>query len=192
MLHPYDSATAAMLTQGSPWDANAGDGLGQPVSVMQEFAVSATGPDRRLLRSVSRFELSGMCRRARPGQWGDLARWAAGSRLCSIEGLRVSNHAELVSWLDRGACRSEDPELFFPETGRAPGFLQLARAKAVCRQCSVQQQCLAYALDTRQAHGIWGGMSEDERRALRSPARASAGSREWRNTGPPLASRADR
>jgi WhiB family transcriptional regulator, redox-sensing transcriptional regulator len=82
----------------------------------------------------------------------------------------VSNLAQFRSWLDRGACRSEDPEMFFPVTGSGPGLVQIARAKAVCRRCSVQEQCLAYALDTRQAHGVWGGLSEDERRALRTAA----------------------
>jgi WhiB family redox-sensing transcriptional regulator len=81
----------------------------------------------------------------------------------------MGNLTESVSWLDRGACLSADPELFFPVTGSGPGFVQTARAKAVCRGCLVQEQCLAYALDTRQPHGIWGGLSEDERRALRTP-----------------------
>jgi WhiB family transcriptional regulator, redox-sensing transcriptional regulator len=81
----------------------------------------------------------------------------------------VSNLAQFGSWLDRGACQSEDPELFFPVTGSGPGLGQIARAKAVCRRCLVREQCLAYALDTRQAHGIWGGLSEDERRAIRTP-----------------------
>jgi WhiB family transcriptional regulator, redox-sensing transcriptional regulator len=81
----------------------------------------------------------------------------------------VSNLSGFVSWLDQGACQSEDPELFFPVTATGPGVMQIARAKAVCRRCLVREQCLAYALDTHQAHGIWGGLSEEERRALRSP-----------------------
>lgn len=65
------------------------------------------------------------------------------------------------------ACRTEDPELFFPvgTTGRA--FDQIQRAKAVCRRCPVAPQCLQWALDTQQDAGVWGGLSEDERRNIR-------------------------
>lgn len=80
----------------------------------------------------------------------------------------MSNPANFVGLLDQGACASEDPELFFPVSGSGPGHVQTARAKAVCRRCSVRQQCLIYALDTRQAHGIWGGLTEEERLALRT------------------------
>ena len=69
-------------------------------------------------------------------------------------------------WLDAGACRSEDPELFFPITSSGPSAQQIAAAKAVCQGCGVQSQCLHYALDSHQSYGVWGGLSEEERLRL--------------------------
>jgi WhiB family transcriptional regulator, redox-sensing transcriptional regulator len=71
-----------------------------------------------------------------------------------------------LDWLDLGACRDEDPDLFFPITSAGPAVAQLAAAKAVCARCTVHEACLRYALEARQDHGVWGGMSEDERRAI--------------------------
>lgn len=71
-----------------------------------------------------------------------------------------------TSWMSRSACRHTDPELFFPAapgTG-APGRAE--EAKAVCARCPVRADCLAYALSTRQAYGVWGGATEDERRVM--------------------------
>jgi WhiB family redox-sensing transcriptional regulator len=70
-------------------------------------------------------------------------------------------------WLDLGACRDEDPDLFFPIASAGPGAAQVAAAKAVCGRCAVRETCLRYALDAHQDYGVWGGLSEDERRALR-------------------------
>jgi WhiB family redox-sensing transcriptional regulator len=72
-----------------------------------------------------------------------------------------------LDWLDLGACRDEDPDLFFPITSVGPALAQVAAAKAVCARCAVREACLRYALEARQDHGVWGGMSEDERRAIR-------------------------
>jgi WhiB family redox-sensing transcriptional regulator len=69
------------------------------------------------------------------------------------------------NWRDHAACRWEDPELFFPVGTSGPALLQIAEAKRVCARCPVIEQCLAWALDSGQDDGIWGGMSEDERRA---------------------------
>ncbi len=75
-----------------------------------------------------------------------------------------STHSELVTdWWPRAACQSADPELFFPVSAVGPSLEDLSRAKAVCARCGVQQECLAYALATRQAHGVWGGTSPEER-----------------------------
>lgn len=63
-------------------------------------------------------------------------------------------------------CREEDPELFFPVGNSGPAALQIAEAKAVCRRCPVASECLAWALDTGQEFGVWGGMDEDERKPL--------------------------
>ncbi|OLT18159.1 transcription factor WhiB [Pseudonocardia sp. CNS-139] len=77
-------------------------------------------------------------------------------------------------WRLRAACRDEDPELFFPVSATGPGARQIARAKAVCARCPVRAECLAYALDEGLAHGVFGGTTEDERRALRRTARTAA------------------
>ncbi|MGN9762612.1 WhiB family transcriptional regulator [Streptomyces sp. SD31] len=74
-------------------------------------------------------------------------------------------------WRDHAACRHEDPDLFYPIGTSGPMLLQTEQAKAVCRRCSVREQCLRWALDTEQFIGIWGGTSENERRALRRRAR---------------------
>ena len=67
-------------------------------------------------------------------------------------------------WRQLAACRHADPELFFPVSAAGPSLDQITQAKAICARCPVRRQCLAFALDTRQDHGVWGGMSEQERR----------------------------
>lgn len=67
----------------------------------------------------------------------------------------------------RGACRDEDPELFFPVGRGHLALLQIAEAKAVCHRCPAAAECLSWALESGQDDGIWGGMDEDERRALK-------------------------
>jgi WhiB family redox-sensing transcriptional regulator len=74
------------------------------------------------------------------------------------------------SWRDHAACRHEDPDLFFPIGNTGPALVQHEQAKAVCRRCPVREPCLQWALDTAQTLGIWGGTSENERRALRRRA----------------------
>lgn len=72
-----------------------------------------------------------------------------------------------MDWRHKAACKSEDPELFFPVGDTGPALLQIAEAKAVCRRCPVQAQCLNWALTSGQDFGVWGGLSETERRAVR-------------------------
>jgi WhiB family redox-sensing transcriptional regulator len=68
-------------------------------------------------------------------------------------------------WRERAACRNMDPNLFFPNSGRKlDNEKQEAIAKAVCARCVVRTSCLEYALRTDQIIGVWGGMSEEERR----------------------------
>ncbi|WP_129666868.1 WhiB family transcriptional regulator [Phytoactinopolyspora endophytica] len=67
---------------------------------------------------------------------------------------------ELNDWMSEAACRSAEPDELF-----VPGAAQ-NRAKAVCFGCPVRTECLADALDNRTEFGIWGGMTERERRAL--------------------------
>ena len=65
-------------------------------------------------------------------------------------------------WMQTGACREEDPDLFFPERGG-----DFAAPKEVCARCDVKDECLTYAMDNHIQFGIWGGTSERERRKLR-------------------------
>lgn len=66
-------------------------------------------------------------------------------------------------WRDAGACRTEDPNLFAPDGTTGKWVKVIAQAKTICGRCTVQAACLAWALDTRELHGIYGGLDEDER-----------------------------
>ena len=78
-----------------------------------------------------------------------------------------------MTWFDRAACLEEDPELFFPIGKSGPALVQTEQARAVCRRCEVVTACLRWAVESRQDDGVWGGRSDDERRALkRRTARA--------------------
>jgi WhiB family redox-sensing transcriptional regulator len=74
---------------------------------------------------------------------------------------------QLHEWRSRAACRSSDPDLFFPGGTEGPFVDEILAAKAVCRSCPVEGQCLQYAFETNQVTGIWGGTTEDERRRRR-------------------------
>lgn len=69
-------------------------------------------------------------------------------------------------WQHQGSCRELDTELFFhPEGERGSSRRRrAANAKSVCNSCPVIAQCRKHALDTREPYGIWGGMTEEERR----------------------------
>jgi WhiB family transcriptional regulator, redox-sensing transcriptional regulator len=73
----------------------------------------------------------------------------------------------IMDWRHHAACLDEDPDLFFPIGTTGPALEQIERAKAVCRRCDVVAQCLEWSLKTNQDAGVWGGLSEDERRTLR-------------------------
>jgi len=64
-------------------------------------------------------------------------------------------------WVDDALCAQTDPEAFFPEKGGSTRV-----AKATCAKCFVQAECLDWALTTHEGFGIWGGLSERERRAI--------------------------
>lgn len=68
----------------------------------------------------------------------------------------------LNTWKLRGACRGYDQDAWFPERGAST-----RAAKSICRQCDVQEECLEYAVNMGEKFGIWGGLSERERRAIR-------------------------
>jgi WhiB family redox-sensing transcriptional regulator len=65
-------------------------------------------------------------------------------------------------WQERGLCAQTDPEAFFPEKGGST-----REAKRICMGCEVRDRCLEYALAHDERFGIWGGLSERERRRLK-------------------------
>lgn len=67
----------------------------------------------------------------------------------------------MADWQDQALCAQSDAEAWFPEKGGSS-----RDAKKICGRCPVRAPCLDYALATRQQHGVWGGMSERERRRL--------------------------
>ena len=69
-----------------------------------------------------------------------------------------------MNWDNEASCQSVDPEVFFPER---QGETAATMAKTICRGCPVRMQCLEFALNARLDYGVWGGMTEHERRALR-------------------------
>ena len=70
-----------------------------------------------------------------------------------------------LSWQERSLCAQTDPEAFFPEKGGST-----REAKKVCIGCDVRSECLEYALENDERFGIWGGLSERERRKLKKRA----------------------
>ena len=70
-----------------------------------------------------------------------------------------------LDWQERALCAQTDPEAFFPEKGGST-----REAKRVCMVCEVRVQCLDYALANDERFGIWGGLSERERRRVKKRA----------------------
>jgi WhiB family transcriptional regulator, redox-sensing transcriptional regulator len=87
----------------------------------------------------------------------DLAANMSSGELASVFGL-----PEEQSWQERSLCAQTDPEAFFPEKGGST-----REAKKICVGCEVRAECLEYALANDERFGIWGGLSERERRRLK-------------------------
>jgi WhiB family redox-sensing transcriptional regulator len=79
--------------------------------------------------------------------------------------LLLSEQDDELSWQERALCAQTDPEAFFPEKGGST-----REAKKVCVSCEVRAECLEYALAHDERFGIWGGLSERERRRLKKQA----------------------
>jgi WhiB family transcriptional regulator, redox-sensing transcriptional regulator len=77
----------------------------------------------------------------------------------------VEEDTEELGWQERALCAQTDPEAFFPEKGGST-----REAKRVCGGCEVRAECLGYALEHDERFGIWGGLSERERRRLKRQA----------------------
>ena len=80
-----------------------------------------------------------------------------------VPGLVAEDEEE--SWQDRALCAQTDPEAFFPEKGGST-----REAKKICTGCEVKAECLEYALANDERFGIWGGLSERERRRIKREA----------------------
>ena len=70
-------------------------------------------------------------------------------------------------WRAEALCRDTDPSLFFPVGTTGLALDQIDHAKQTCGECTVRQDCLDFALDTNQDSGVWGGLTEEERRVIR-------------------------
>jgi len=72
-----------------------------------------------------------------------------------------------VNWRDDAACARADPDLFFPVSATGLALSQIDEAKRVCQGCPARKPCLEWALEHGVAAGIWGGATDEERRAMR-------------------------
>jgi WhiB family redox-sensing transcriptional regulator len=86
----------------------------------------------------------------------------AGTELSIVDGGEIP---EELAWQERALCAQTDPEAFFPEKGGST-----REAKRVCMACEVRAECLNYALANGERFGIWGGLSERERRRVQKQA----------------------
>jgi WhiB family redox-sensing transcriptional regulator len=105
------------------------------------------GPDRNM----------GAAQVGRPVLFGGLDAFELLEALCDND--------EAEDWQDRALCAETDPESFFPEKGGST-----REAKRICSGCEVRAECLEYALAHDERFGIWGGLSERERRKLKREA----------------------
>jgi WhiB family redox-sensing transcriptional regulator len=88
-----------------------------------------------------------------------------------LRALRSDAFDRSRSWTDSAVCRNVDTDLFFPVGTNQEATEQTVAAKAICATCPVRTSCLEYALATNQADGVWGGLDESERLAIRRRAR---------------------
>jgi WhiB family transcriptional regulator, redox-sensing transcriptional regulator len=98
-----------------------------------------------------------------PSTQGFGAQGMAGQGIAGLLGIGLE--ADAQSWQERALCAETDPEAFFPEKGGST-----REAKKICTGCEVKAECLEYALANDERFGIWGGLSERERRRLRRRA----------------------
>lgn len=100
---------------------------------------------------------------------GSAEAWAGGgaarghlSLVPEVSEIFESEPPPVEEWQDRALCAQTDPEAFFPEKGGST-----REAKKICLGCEVRSECLEYALAHDERFGIWGGLSERERRRLK-------------------------
>ena len=93
------------------------------------------------------------------------ANWFVDPQLLGVAGAYSDGDDNPLAWQGEAVCAETDPELFFPEKGGST-----REAKRICAGCDVKTQCLEYALANDERFGIWGGLSERERRKLKKRA----------------------
>lgn len=86
---------------------------------------------------------------------------ASAARQLAAQPYGLAASEDTGRWRDEALCAETDPEAFFPEKGGST-----REAKEVCADCSVQIECLEYALANDERFGVWGGLSERQRRRL--------------------------
>jgi WhiB family redox-sensing transcriptional regulator len=86
-----------------------------------------------------------------------------------LDELRAALALDDLAWHDRANCKGANADLFFPERGAST-----RTAKAICRECPVRAECLEFALRSGEKFGIWGGLSERERRRVRRERQIAA------------------
>jgi WhiB family redox-sensing transcriptional regulator len=82
--------------------------------------------------------------------------------------------SDSTGWQDFANCRGVDPNFFFPERGGS-----VSEAREVCKGCVVREDCLEYAMKNGEKYGVWGGLSEKERRLLRRQRAYNTYTRTW-------------
>lgn len=95
-------------------------------------------------------------------QMGSVMSWAESSEFELDVLAEMFDVADEHDWQERALCAQTDPEAFFPEKGGST-----RDAKRICQGCDVRSECLEYALQHDERFGIWGGLSERERRKLK-------------------------
>jgi len=93
--------------------------------------------------------------------------YAKGDRTVTVLAVR--------DWRDLAACRTADPELFFPVASGGSAAGQVEEAKRVCASCPVRVECLDWALRHREGAGVWGGTTEEERGGPGAPVLCNSG-----------------
>src|SRR5574337_2215602 len=82
------------------------------------------------------------------------------------ESLRLAILKYGIEWKDDAACRDKDSELWFPDMADPKWELKASQAIAICERCPVKQTCLDYAIEAKELHGIWGGVTARQRGIL--------------------------
>jgi WhiB family redox-sensing transcriptional regulator len=103
-----------------------------------------------------------------PSAWGlrrHVRRAQEGGTLMDGQGIVADLLGNAPEWQERALCSQTDPEAFFPEKGGST-----REAKRICSRCEVKADCLEFALGKDERFGIWGGLSERERRKLKRRA----------------------